>query len=283
MKRALLLSLVLLVSGTAFAQRTTCPDHFVNGSAPVFINPSLSVQTHALCFEGFADMYSGVSRTPLWAAEHLTRAHLEEARGLKRHNAFHPEPRLPRADRADLADYARSGYDRGHMAPSGDMPTKQAQYESFSLANIVPQDPNNNEILWEGIEAAVRTLASERGELYVITGPLFEGAQLKRLNGRVLVPTAVFKAVYDPVRHEAGAYIAPNAPGMDYESVSIAALERRLGIDLFPSLPQAIKETPMRLPRPTPHGQRPRTRHRVAVPYDVPVRIAVAHTRTSWR
>ena len=88
------------------------------------------------------------------------------------------------------------------MALSGDMPTETSQHESFSLANMIPQDPKNNQILWQGIEEATRTLASRDGEVYVVTGPIFEGSSLERLNGRVLVPAFVFKAIYDPVRKD---------------------------------------------------------------------------------
>lgn len=200
-------------------------------------------------------MHSGISRTPLWSAEHLTAERVAESRKMKRQNAFHPEDRLPHADRAELVDYAHSGFDRGHMSPSGDMPTANAQYESFSLANIIPQDPNNNQQLWASIEESTRNLAHDDGELYVITGPLFEGTSLQRLNGRVLVPTHVFKAIYDPARHAAAAYLAENARGREYHVISIAELEQKVGVRLFPHLDANIRESRMELPEPQVHGR----------------------------
>lgn len=244
----------LLYCAATLANAATCPEHFAGGNAPVIVNQKLAPSTKELCNQGFAVMHSGITKTALWSAEHLTRERINNARGLARTNSFHPDDKLAHNDRAELRDYARSGYDRGHMAPSGDMPSTSAQAESYSLANMIPQDPNNNQNLWEGIESAVRTLASRDGELYVITGPIFDGSNIQRIGGRVLVPTHVYKAVYDPSKHVAGAYIANNAPGIDYQAVSIAELEKRIGINLFPGMDQRTKDGGMKLPVPTPHG-----------------------------
>jgi endonuclease G, mitochondrial len=245
-----------LTAGSVGAREIACPSHFAAGEAPEIINSKLQQKIQVLCFEGYALLHSGVSRTPLWSAEDLTPARLKEAKHLKRKNAFHSEDQLQMEDRSELHDYARSGFDRGHMSPSGDMPTATAQFESFSLANMVPQNPNNNQNLWEGIESSVRYLTSRRSELFVITGPVFDESPVKRLNGRVFIPSHIFKAVYDPEKKEAGAYIAPNAPGMDYQTVSIAELEKRIGINLFPKMPQKVKEKKMDLPEPKPHGHK---------------------------
>jgi endonuclease G len=142
------------------------------------------------------------------------------------------------------------------MAPSGDMPTENAQYESFSLANMIPQHPKNNQILWEGIEEATRALAREDNNIYVVTGPMFEGSDLQRINGRVLVPTSVYKAIYDAARQQAGAYVTPNAEGMEYQTMSIADLEKRININVFPKLSPEVKAAKMAMPVPTPHGRR---------------------------
>ena len=131
-------------AGTGAPRPQTCNDHFVAGEPPRITNPRLGKETEALCFNVFSVLHSGVTRTPLWSAEHLQAQNIEAAQELSRENSFHPEPRLPSDQRAELSDYARSGYDRGHMAPNGDMPDRDSQRDSFSLANIVPQDGENN-------------------------------------------------------------------------------------------------------------------------------------------
>ncbi|MBF0185609.1 MAG: DNA/RNA non-specific endonuclease [Magnetococcales bacterium] len=243
---------VVLAFGTAHASKTECPDQFVGGSAPDITNPKLAPKTIPLCFRQFAVLHSGVTRTPLWSAEHLTKAHIKEAKGQERINLFHEEERLPVGDRATLDDYKQSGFDRGHMAPSGDMPDEQSQAESFSMANMVPQAPENNRGVWMHIEKAVRKLTQAEGEVFVVTGPVFQGASIQRLNGRVFIPTSIFKAVYSPKRQAAGVYLTNNAPGDDWRTISLSELREMTGLDVFPSLPQAIKDRAMALPDPGP-------------------------------
>ena len=219
----------------------TCADHHPAGTPPALTNPKLSASTRPLCFAAFAVLHSGMTRSPLYVAEHLTRASVEAARALDtRDNRFHPEDRLPQAERAELADYRGSGFDRGHMAPSGDMGDPIHDYESFSLANIVPQDGPLNRNGWADLEAYVRDLAGKLGEAYVVTGPAYEGGSIRRLNGRVLVPTHVWKAIYVPGQG-AGAWIASNDAKAEWEVISIAALTKRVGVDPFPKVDAATR------------------------------------------
>lgn len=235
----------------ASAAYTGCPEHYPVGQAPNFINPRLAAETREICYSEFGLMHSGITRTPLWSAEQITAAEVAQADTIRRKNAFHADPNLPRKERAELRDYAKSGFDRGHMAPSGDMPSEQAQYESFSLANMVPQNPRNNQRLWARIESAVRTLAKKEGELYVMTGPLFLGAQLEQIGGRVLVPSHIYKVIYDPRRQRAAAYLVENQATDDYRVVTVAELERLAGIDFLPWLAADAKTQPLKLPPPS--------------------------------
>ena len=208
---------------------------------------------------------SGVTHGALWSAEHPTATSLEAARGTERVNDFHPEDRLPVADQAQVEDYRRSGYNRGHMTPSGDMPDATAQDQSFSLANMVPQTPQLNRGIWEGIESAVRHLAQEQGELFLVTGPAFVGEELKSIGpDGVLVPSSTWKAVYDPRTGGAGVYVCKNTATPTCVVTSVAALVQAVGVDPFPALSPATKATAMALPRPeaSPYGARGHYGHR---------------------
>ena len=246
------IALVIIVISTmplAYADDLSqCSESFYGGVYPEFTNAKLSNNTQPLCFDGFAVMYSGVSRTPLWSAEYLTRERLNQAKEIDRDDSFHEESRLPNSMRAKVADYSGSGYDRGHLAPNGDMANRSQQYDSFSLANIAPQSPRNNRYIWRNIESATRYLTQQYGEVYSVTGVAFTDKKPTQLEGRVLVPSHFFKAVYIPAINQAGVYYAPNDESERIEIISIDELTAKTGIDVLPVLDRQTKTEALDLP-----------------------------------
>jgi len=100
-------------STVVLAAATQCPNEYANGIAPKIISQAKMEKVREICYSHFGVMHSGITRTPIWSAERLTSENIVAAREMKRKNAFHPESMLPDDERAELSDYARSGYDRG--------------------------------------------------------------------------------------------------------------------------------------------------------------------------
>ncbi len=256
MKLLTLISLFFaLNTSLAFAGQTACPQFFVNGQGPEYLNNKVSAKTRELCNSGYAVGHSGQTRTALWAAERITRERLEAGRGLPRANDFRPDDRLPASERAELSDFARSGLDRGHLVSAADSASPLEQHESFLLSNMVGQDPDNNRHLFEGTESAIRKEAKRVGELFVITGPMFLGQDIKALKGRVLIPTALYKCLYYPRAQKGGCFVETNGPGMEYNVASISEVEKAININLFPGVSQSVKDTAIQLPTPIPHSK----------------------------
>ncbi len=232
---------------------SACSRVFADGRAPAI---SRSADNRLLCFRAYAVQHSARTRTAVWSAEHLTRAAVDAARELPRDSDFYEEPRLPRNERANLNDYGRgAGFDRGHLAPSGDFGDKESQAESFSLANVIPQHPFSNRRTWSHLETSTRRLVRKVGAAYVVTGPAFI-RDAGTLRGRIRVPDFVWKAIYVPGMG-AAAYIARNDATPAYSVVSIGELAHFVGVDPFPSLPETMRMNPLDLPPPTPHpGER---------------------------
>lgn len=255
MRKLMLFMVALtLVAVSSAAATTSCSDNYAGGLAPVINNPKMAVKTRELCNQGYGLIHSGVTRTPLVGGEYLTRERLEQGKGLPRVNSFRPDLRLPASERSELKDYARSGYDRGHLvSPSADAFSPESQNDTFLLSNMIPQDPDNNRHLHEGIESAVRNEAKKRGELYVVTGVLFQGDELQSLKGRVIIPSVLYKCIYDPHKQESGCYVEKNVPGMSYTVASVSEVESISGINLYPAVPDRVKLRAMRLPEPRPY------------------------------
>ncbi len=234
---ALLLVGLALAPLGAQAAFDACRDYFPGKVVPQVTNKA---KLRDICFDSFAVLHSGETKTPVFTVEKLNRVRLADAKGEERTNKFYEEARLPSAERATLDDYRGSGFDRGHQAPAGDMPTPSAMAQSFSLANMVPQSPENNRGVWaRRVEAATRHYVERaQGDVYVFTGPAFEG-QVKTIGrGRVWVPTHLFKLVYDPNAQRAWAYWVENTDNATVtKPISYRELVNHIGIELLPGVP----------------------------------------------
>ena len=249
---------VLVIFGVSIVHASECDDQYFKGRRPEPVNAAMKTRLTPVCSpNGFESINWGLSRTGLWSAEHLTPERVANGKRMKRVDSFHEDDTVPSSDRASLSDYARSGFDRGHLSPNKDMDSKRTQEACFTLANMVPQNPDNNRNLWEGIESSVRQYVTDHGDVYVITGPIFpgHGQQAEFLKGRVMVPINMYKIVYDPRLNKAAAYLTKNAPGMAWEQKSIAEISDLAQINFFPWMSDRQKnERGLDLPTPTPHG-----------------------------
>lgn len=201
--------------------------------------PAVSVQAKLrdLCFDAFAIMHNGNTRTPMFVAQRLNKTLVADA-DEKRTNKFYADARLPRAERAELSDYKRSGYSRGHMAPAADMPTAQAMAQSFSLANMVPQSIKQNGGPWARIEKDTRRYASRAaGDVFIITGPVYEANPATVGDNQVAVPTYLYKLVYDANSNRAWAHWQANRDDERIsQPISYSELVQRTGIDFLPGV-----------------------------------------------
>jgi endonuclease G, mitochondrial len=241
-----------------------CPFGTPKLSSKVNFGP-VQVITH----EGYVLLHCQADKIPLWVCEYLPASQLTGP--AVRENKFFPEPKLKPGQRAELADYARSGYDRGHQAPAADFKSNQRLIDdTFSLANMAPQWPNLNRKNWSHLEDKVRDWISSRGAGYVITGPMFYSPAEEKSEtatgivkhpvigiNAVAVPTHFYKIVVaknsDGV-WEAIAFVLPNVKKTQPENfasnvVSIDWVETRTGLNFMPDLDTAAEE---RLERNTP-------------------------------
>lgn len=229
---------VLLASTPLFAQAAgfaDCPQNFYKGTPPRVVTEHPG-RMREVCFEGFAVLHSGVSKTPVYVAARLNRQRLQDAH-LQRTDRFYEEARLPAAERAHLADYAHSGFDKGHMQEAASMNTPEAMAQSFSLANMVPQAPENNRGIWaKNVEKPTRQYAQRaEGDVFVLTGPVYSEQVTTIGAGAVWVPKFLFKLVYDPARHQAWAFwVANTNEAQMTKPISYQELVARTGIEFLP-------------------------------------------------
>ncbi|KAF9908844.1 nuclease [Linnemannia zychae] len=209
--------------------------------------------------EGYVASYNRQFRHPNWVAEHITAESLKAGEGVGRGNStFMEDLTVPDLYRAKLADYARSGYDRGHMVPAADCKaTQSGMDETFYLSNIAPQVGNGfNRDYWAHFENFCRTLTKKYQDVYVITGPLYLPYQDPTDNKYYIkhevignppnigVPTHFYKVILTDRGNgdmSVGAFVLPNnvihndVPLTAFQ-VPVEAVEKASGLKFFETL-----------------------------------------------
>ena len=140
----------------------------------------------------YALSYNRDRATANWASWQLNDAWLGQT---KRQDDFREDPTLPPDwHQVDGNDYRGSGYDRGHLVPSGDRTASPTDNSAtFVMTNIIPQTPENNREAWRELEEYCRSLVRQGKELYIVAG-VYENRE-KISDGEVVAPRRTWKVV----------------------------------------------------------------------------------------
>jgi endonuclease G len=180
-------------SPTAAARSTTqpAPSNAALGMPSPANRSTASAQDYLVENAAFTLSYNRERGGPNWVSWHVDADDLGSA---PRSNDFHPEPDLPQAWRIRPGDYSQTGYDRGHVCPSGDRTgSPELNTMTFSMANMLPQAANVNRGTWEKLESYCRDRVKQGDALYIVAGGY--GTKSKVASGRVTVPERCWKVV----------------------------------------------------------------------------------------
>ena len=199
---------------------------------------------------GFVLCYRESYEQAEWVAYELTSSELEKK--VSRSNNFQPDLQISTGS-ATWYDYRGSGYDRGHLAPAGDMTWSQESMDScFLMSNISPQVPAFNQGIWQKLETKVRSWAKRYGSVWVVTGPVlekpsYEYKQIGSTNS-IAVPQFYYKALLAKKKdssYVSAAFLLPNEASsepLSFFKISIDELEERTGLDFFPALEDSLED-----------------------------------------
>ena len=185
--------------------------------------------------------YSEEHEQPEWVAYEITKKQ-RQGKKVKRKDNFRPDTKV-KTRSAALSDYKRSGYDRGHLVPAGDMNfNKQAMSETFYMSNMSPQVRKFNGGIWRELEEQTRDWAYQNKHLYIVSGPVLTEKPIDKIGrNNVSVPKSYYKVILDVTKPEMKgiAFIMENK--VSYKriaeyAVPIDEVESLTGIDFFPEL-----------------------------------------------
>ncbi len=206
--------------------------------------PATAKSDLIICHTGYCLSYDENYKLAKWVAYELTFAETQGT--FARNDKFKPDPLITR-NSASLADYKKSGYDRGHLAPAADMKwSAETMAESFYLSNMSPQDKSFNRGIWKKLEEQVRDWAIENKSVYITSGPILEKGLPTIGPNQIPIPKAFYKVVLDYSQPDVKSigFIIPNQGSslpLKTFVFTIDSIEKLTHIDFFTRLPDNIE------------------------------------------
>lgn len=223
----------------------------------------LSAHDHQIrAFHYYSLCYRESYEQAEWSAYCLRAFMLQK--NAKRTNDFRPDPEILGGS-ATLADYKRSGYDRGHLTPAGDMVfSREAMSETFYMSNMCPQAAAFNRGIWKDLEDQVREWVRLYGTAYVVSGPVLSKPAEEYPSigeSKVAVPDFFYKVILVPIYEDGAeqdssealetcadviaiAFVIPNkgCEGDFWQyAASVDEVEEITGLDFFPLLEDDVE------------------------------------------
>jgi endonuclease G len=206
--------------------------------------PELKKNDCIIHHEGYVLSYNERHEQANWVAYELTD--IETVPIVKRNNKFMTDPAI-KTESASTDDYLKSGYDRGHLAPAGDMAwSEKSMEESFYYSNMSPQKPSFNRGIWKKLEEQMRHWANEYHSIYIATGPILDSHLVSIGFNNVSVPNYYYKVILnvkDSIVKGIG-FILPNETStlpLQHYAVTIDSVEKRTHINFFSKLDDKIE------------------------------------------
>jgi endonuclease G len=117
---------------------------------------------------------------------------------LKDRLRFYTDQNIPKEYQATYKDYTYSGYDRGHLAPDADFDYDVEDLKvTYSMANIIPQDPNVNRYFWTKLERYERFVTTKLKILHVIIGVEFDENPNRIGDNKIAIPKGFWKILWN--------------------------------------------------------------------------------------
>lgn len=218
---------------------------------------SVETQNFFICREGYALNFNPVRKTSQWVVEKTGQDILKKPQQALKIDDTRPDPQLSKKAQSQKNDYVGIGYKKIELASPENMLSNDVLYSyTHYLSNAVPIYPDNY-TTWKNLENYVRQIGLQHKVIYIITGTVYangnglgwvgvpdsiSNSAKTSNNGKIEVPSYLYKLVLIPEIHKSIGFIIPNDKPSSVMVISPSELEQLSQMHFSPDLTEQERQ-----------------------------------------